>query len=207
MLEPDVTITDYILTIQCLYFARFFAGRSHPWFLLFASISLGSFAGGTVHGFLPDEQSLPYKVLWRVALISIGITAFAGWHVAATRIISIKTVKFIRGTAALQLCLFSVAILFYSQDFVLAALNYLLSALFLLVIFGREYLITGRIASLSGAAAIVLTFVSSYVQISGVSLHPQYFNHNALYHVIQFIALCMLFVAARFDTARQQYAR
>ena len=160
-----------------------------------------------MHGFLPDEQSLPYKVLWRVALISIGITAFAGWHVGAARITSIKMVKFIRGAAALQLCLFSMAILFYSQDFVLVALNYLLSALFLLVVFGREYLITGRGASLSGAAAIVLTFVSSYVQISGVSFHPQYFNHNALYHVIQFIALCMLFVAARFDTARQEYAR
>jgi hypothetical protein len=35
------------------------------------------------------------------------------------------------------------------------------------------------------------------VQQLRIAVHPVYLNHNALYHVIQFVALWMIFVAAR----------
>lgn len=207
MLEPDVTITDYVLAVQCLGFALLLARKSRPWFLLFASVSLGSFTGGTVHGFIPNEESPTYGALWRITLISIGITALAGWHVGASFLTDSRAVRLIRQVAVLQFCLFSVIILLYSQEFLFAALNYLPSALFLLVVFAKEYLATERAALLGGAIAIVLTFAGSFVQITGISLHPQYFNHNALYHAIQFGALCLLFAAAHWDSTGRKYAR
>jgi len=40
-------------------------------------------------------------------------------------------------------------------------------------------------------------FAASALQQLHVGLHPRYFNHNALYHLIQGIALALLFNALR----------
>ncbi len=44
---------------------------------------------------------------------------------------------------------------------------------------------------------LLLTFVAAYVQQAKIGLNPQYFNHNALYHLIQAVALGMFFLSAR----------
>jgi hypothetical protein len=44
---------------------------------------------------------------------------------------------------------------------------------------------------------LLLTFVAAGVQQAGIAVHPVYFNHNALYHVIQGVALFLIFVGAR----------
>jgi len=103
--------------------------------------------------------------------------------------------------------LFTLIILFYSQQFLLAAVNYLPAAFFLFFVFIRSYLKTNEAAPLCGAIGIILTFVGSFIQIAKISLHPQYFNHNALYHAIQFVAICLLFVTARWDIMRGEHEK
>jgi hypothetical protein len=44
---------------------------------------------------------------------------------------------------------------------------------------------------------VALSFVAAAVQQTETSLHPLYFNHNALYHLIQAFALLLIFLAAR----------
>jgi hypothetical protein len=44
----------------------------------------------------------------------------------------------------------------------------------------------------------VLTLVAAAVQQARIALHPTYFNHNALYHLLQAIALFLIFRAAIF---------
>ncbi len=39
--------------------------------------------------------------------------------------------------------------------------------------------------------------VAAGVQQLGIALHPVYFDHNALYHLIQAVAVLMLFLSAR----------
>jgi kynureninase len=56
---------------------------------------------------------------------------------------------------------------------------------------------TGERAARLAAFGLILTFVASAVQIGRVALHPVYFNHNALYHAVQAIALALLYVALR----------
>jgi hypothetical protein len=51
---------------------------------------------------------------------------------------------------------------------------------------------------LYGVTGLALTFVAAAVQQLRIAIHPVYFNHNALYHVIQAGALLLIFVAARF---------
>lgn len=47
-----------------------------------------------------------------------------------------------------------------------------------------------------------LTFVAAAVQQAGVALHPTYFDHNALYHLVQAVALWLFFLGFRSVTAR-----
>ena len=205
MLELDVTITDYILAAQCTCFALLIYKKSAniPWLFLFGSLSAASLIGGTVHGFLPDESTFAYAVLWRLTLISIGAMPLAGWYVGSSLLRSQQVAKWIRRAALAQFCVFSAIILFYSQQFLLAALNYLPTAVFLLIVFLHAYFKTKERAYLFGVASILLTFVGSFVQIAKISLHPIYFNHNALYHVIQFVAICLLFVTAQSDQRKK----
>ena len=105
--------------------------------------------------------------------------------------------------ALTQFFLFVIVIIFYSQQFLLAAINYLPMAFFLLLMFSCKYYQTKQIALLLGSIGILLTFIGSYIQIYQISLHPNYFNHNALYHVIQFIALYLLFNTSKWIIAKK----
>jgi hypothetical protein len=210
MLEPDVTITDYILAAQCLGLALLIYRKSAnmPWLLLFGSLGAASLIGGTVHGFFPDESSLAYAILWRLTLLSIGGTAFAGWYVGSAFLKDKRMAAWIEKAAIAEFLLFSAIVIFYSQLFLLAALNYLLAVIFLIVVFLCGYFKTKEKAFLFGLASMAFTLLGSFVQIAKISLHPDYLNHNALYHAIQFIAIWLLFFAALWDIkdeTEQQY--
>lgn len=45
------------------------------------------------------------------------------------------------------------------------------------------------------------------MQQAGVTVHPVYLDHNALYHVIQGIALWMIYRAAKWIVAAQPIVR
>jgi hypothetical protein len=206
MLEPDVTITDYILAAQSFGFAVLVCRKSInlPWLMLFGSLSIASLAGGTAHGFFSDESTtLISVILWKAALVAIGAMTLAGWYVGAAFLGNRQT-AWIEKLAIVQFCLFAAIILFYSQQFLLAAINYLPMAFFLLFVFIRSYFKSKERAPLCGAISIIMTFIGTYIQIEKIPLHPQYFNHNALYHAIQFVAICLLFVTARWDIAKRR---
>ena len=78
----------------------------------------------------------------------------------------------------------------------LAIAAYLPAALFLLAVFVSAGHRRGR-SNVSGTVGLALTFVAAAVQQLHIALHPVYFNHNALYHVIQGIAIVLLFLGAR----------
>jgi len=209
MLEPAVTITDFVLATQSFCFAVLVYRESTdlPWLTFFGALCIASLAGGVTHGFIPEESSLNYAIFWKAALIAIGAMALAGWYVGARFLGNNRVARWTRTIAIVQFFLFSAVVLFYSQDFLLAAINYLPTALFLLAVFSRSYFRARERAPLYGATAIMLTFVGSFIQIAKISPHPQYFDHNALYHAIQFVAICLLFVTARWDIVREKYEK
>jgi hypothetical protein len=100
----------------------------------------------------------------------------------------------------LQLVGYSVVVMFIVQTFRVAILNYLPASIFLLVVFFLTYVRVRKGPVLIGLVGIVLTFVAAGVQQAGVVVHPIYFDHNALYHVIQAVALFMIFWSARWFT-------
>ena len=204
MTEPDVTLTDYGLTILCVVLAHFIfhrGNRESPYRLWLTGFFLAAGAaplfGGTVHGFFTDEESLGHAILWPATLISIGVAAFCAWAIGARLLLHRNIRRVLVALAGVELAVYAGVVLVASQDFRLAVGDYLPATLFLLialVVANRRE----RSRALNVAAAgLVLTFVAAAIQQLEIALHPTYFDHNALYHVIQAIALLMFFVGAR----------
>ncbi len=205
MTEPDVALTDYGLAIESGVFAWLLinrgSGRGGPlgrWFVLFfQTTAAASLAGGTVHGFPLDQKTLAARMLWPATLIAIGGAALAAWAIGAYIQFPADGARWISRAAMLEFAIYAGAVMLGSQAFSVAVLNYLPAATFLLFAFALAYMRQRDRGFILGAAAMLLTFVAAGVQLAGIGLHPRYFTHNALYHLIQGVSLVMMFASAR----------
>ena len=209
--EPDVALTDYVLAIECAVFACLIYYKGEPgrrlrtWFgLFFGSIGLASFAGGTVHGFFLDQGTIGYAILWPATLITIGLTAFAVWAIGANLLFSPKIARRISAVAALEFVAYCLAVLLVTQEFWIAVGTYLPAVIFLLIVLLLLYRRTRDRDFRIGIMGLALTLLAAVIQQAGISLHPAYFNHNALYHVIQAAALFMIFRLSWFLTVTRK---
>ena len=130
-------------------------------------------------------------------MIATGITALSGWYVGSVFLKNQQLAKVIKKIGIVQFVIFTLVILFYSQDFFLAAINYLPTTIFLLVMFIKEYYRSNHQSLIFAICGILLIFLGSFIQMAKIALHPEYFNHNALYHVLQFIAMYLLFILSK----------
>jgi hypothetical protein len=88
--------------------------------------------------------------------------------------------------------------------FWVAIAYYLPAAMFLLAMLTRAYLRSADRALAMGVLGLLLTIIAAGLQSAGVPLHPVYFNHNALYHTLQAVAVFLVFLTARRLATRDQ---
>jgi hypothetical protein len=200
--EPDVTLTDYGLAIECALLAVFLyhtptsALRLRLHFVVFfCAVGLAALLGGTEHGFLLDKTTPLHTAVWKGTLVAIGVSALAAW-LAGAELIASTPARWIKAGAVVLFIgyLFAVA---RSDAFLVAIVHYLPAVIFLLAVFAWHYARGRDPPYLWGALALLLTFAAAGVQQARIGLHPVLFNHNALYHLIQAVALLSLFLAAR----------
>jgi hypothetical protein len=208
MSEPGVTLTDYGLAIECAVLTFLLLRQGDPqeplrfWFVVFlASVGLTALAGGTVHGFFSSEKTVGQAILWPTTLIAVGVSALAGWAIGAKILFDPGTARAVVVIAAVQFFLYCLIVLFVNRTFAVAVINYVPALLFLTVAFGVMYARDHAPELLVGLGGLVLTFAGAGVQQLRIGLHPVYFNHNALYHLIQAAALLMIYVGARWAVA------
>jgi hypothetical protein len=204
MTEPAVTLTDYAIAIECAVFvyalARLDAREMELrfWFIVFfASIGIASALGGTVHGFFLPAGSRGRAILWPATMLSILVTSTAAWTIGAVLHLHKQGATLIRRLALAQLAIFSLIVLFVTSKFYVAILAYLPSTLFLLFALVAAYRRVPRKRVGWGVVGLGLTLVGAAVQQLHIGIHPHYFNHNAVYHVIQIVAFWMIFLAAK----------
>jgi hypothetical protein len=216
MNEPDVTLTDYVIAFECftfcsLLFKQYGFQSPSKWFaLFFASIGLAAFAGGTVHGFFPAHETFMHDTFWFVSMASIGLMALSGWIIGAFLLrLSNKAIAIIKAMAGFGFAVYILYLLLVSQEFLIAILNYLPAAVFLLSVFIYRYFKEKTMPTILGIVAMLLTFLSSFVQQAQIIVHPVYFDHNALYHLIQIVALFLLFLSAKYfiETTENSYVK
>src|SRR5205085_239532 len=138
------------------------------------------------------------RELWPTTLIAIGVTAFAGTHIAATLQFEQKiAVRLIKAAAGVFI-LYCIVVLFIADSFLVAILDYLPAVILLGWVFLTAYRRTHQQAFRNGFVGVCMMLVAASVQQAKLGIHPKYFNHNAVYHLIQEIALLMVFTTARY---------
>jgi hypothetical protein len=205
MTEADVVVTDYLLTVESVVLAVLVAGapatKPHlqHWFVLFFSATaLASLAGGTVHGFFQAASSAVGAVLlWRTALVAIGVAAASAWTIGGRLVLGDAAARTVERAAWIELVGYSAIVILVTDAFWVAIVNYLPAVLFLAIAFGVVYRATLDPGIAIGLVGLGLTLVAAALQRTGITVHPLYFTHNALYHSVQAVALLLLFLSAR----------
>ena len=196
MHEPATTLTDYVLCLQCAWFAVAIGRRptrsllGTAFTVLFASVAMASAAGGTVHGFFA-EPSTAREALWSLTLLSIGVTAAAMLVVAVRLGLPDRPGRVLVAVAAWSV--YAAIVLLVSTSFAVAIAASLPTALLLAVVLLARRELAGAGAGLAG---VVLALLGAAGQQAGIGLHPRYFDHNAVYHVVQMAALYLLYRCA-----------
>ena len=212
MTQIDVSLTDYGLAVECVCFtclmARSRAGNSSlpvVFMLFFFSIAIAAAAGGTVHGFFLDESSLGYRILWPSTLVVMGVTALSGVHIATALHFSRSKAVQINRIALTAFITYFAIVLFIRRDFLIAILGYLPALVFVGVAFLLSYLRQRKLGFLIGFLGVCTMFFAAAAQQAKLGIDPRYFNHNALYHALQALALFMVFLAARAATKAEEF--
>ncbi|WP_041448614.1 hypothetical protein [Anaeromyxobacter sp. Fw109-5] len=204
VLEPDVTLTDLGLAIECAVLAmllvRDAGAPASRWFAaFFAVLSAAAGLGAAEHGFVADKASTPGRMVWTATLLAVGLAAVAGWGAAARLVLGRRTARAVTAGVAVAFAGYAAVVVGVDRRFLVAIAFYLPAAIVLLVAFVRVAR-RGVRGAIAGAWGMGLTFVAAAVQQGGVALHPRYFDHNALYHVIQAVGLYLVFRGARAAT-------
>jgi hypothetical protein len=204
MHEPDVTLTDYAVALECIVLVVLLWRppiRRHDllvWFtLLLGSMSLASFCGGTVHGFFGDSGTLGNKILWTTTMLTMGLTALSMWAIGAKLLFSPRIADWVIVVAVAQLVIYSLVILLGSRTFLVGLIETMPAVLFLLVALVYAYVRKPHSSLLVAAGGLALSVAASVLQQAGVGIHELYFNHNAVYHVLLAISVLLLFLGGR----------
>lgn len=194
MHELAVAITDFILAVECTVFAVLIArkmprGSYRMWLLaFFVSIAAGALCGGVTHAYFPIDTAAA-RTIWVATMLAVGITTLACWNLGAE--VLHKRWLVLRVLALLEFFGYLGVIAKGGRLYVLVIINYLPAALFLLVacvIAWRR----GQRALRWTALGLVLTFVAAAIQVGSIALPP--IDHNTLYHLVQAVALVLIYL-------------
>ena len=169
---------------------------------------MASLTGGTVHGFFLDQSTVGYRILWPTTLIAMGVAAASAWVLTGFSISkSVDSVKQWAFFAVIVFLIYSTVVLFYSQRFTVVILNYVPAMVALLAVSIRKYVRTHSTSFLLVIGGISVTFVAAFIQQAGFGIHPDYFNHNSTYHLVQALGLLILFKGAKDLTRIERIAQ
>lgn len=201
--RPAVSLTDFALAIECTAFASVLVAQpaSNPvlrtWFVaFFASVTLASMLGGTMHGFFEYSTRRVREVLWVATLVAVVLAGFAEWSIGAALLGDAAVSQWIVGFALLLTVACLWIVLFVRRDFAMAIVAYVPATLFFLASLVVTYRHSPDPALAWGSAGLVLVFLGAALQQRGVAIHRIRIDHNTLYHIIQGVALWLIFVAA-----------
>ena len=88
------------------------------------------------YGFFPDPDSAAKLMLKVATMVALGLTALAAWVLGAVILFGERVARIVTTIAAAEFVLYVVCLLFFSQSFFVAIVNYLPSAVFVLGVFG-----------------------------------------------------------------------
>ncbi|MBW3553785.1 MAG: hypothetical protein KY466_09745 [Gemmatimonadetes bacterium] len=202
--EPDVALTDLALAVESALFAWLLRARGARRTLrtllvaLFVALAASSLLGALFHAFFPAKAAAASgRAMWLLVTGAIGGVAAVLWLLDALLLGGERAVRRALPLAGLYLAGFMAVIAFVDDSYATVIVFYLPPLLLLTGIAAVRVLRERSTTWALVLAGLLLSFAAAAAQFLGVALHPRYFNANAVYHVVQGIALAVLFVGFR----------
>ena len=199
--EPVTLVTDYLLALLTGLLAYWMWSRSYEaagagrietsswlrwWSAAYAASAVSGVFGGTVHGFSHALRPPLLAGLWMVTLQSLVVAGFA----VVCAVIAVSRAHRARARWMAGLAFGACGLWVAAHPVFLSALVPYSAALLVVTVFAlRHPLSASSRLLLSGIAVSV---VAAAIQRSRLSLHP-HFNHNDLFHVVQGLAVWLLY--------------
>jgi hypothetical protein len=182
--EPTTTITDYLLTAECIFFGALLIRNNLLWGISFFILAVAAAAGGTYHGFISHISAPTAQALWKITLYSIGLATLLLLFATVLAYMPKPWKNIFLAITILQFVVYAY-IMSGSNDFQYVIYNYIpaMIAILLMAIFHKNLWLVG---------AVLISFAGAAIQRSGVQLH-KHFNFNDIYHVVQMVAMYFFF--------------
>ena len=176
MSEPVTSITDYMLAVAAAWFAwSLWRAGQRACSLTFMFTSLGAFFGGTSHAFASEALFKPAVYSIGLASMFLLIGAKPSWAIVAV-------LKFIAYATWM----------ITHDDFKYVIIDYGVTLILVAILQSIAWFDSRAESAPWIVGSICVSVAGALVQQMNVDLHP-HFNHNDLYHVIQLVALWMLY--------------
>ena len=197
--EPSTLATDYMLGALCAALAWRLRSKARSanrramrsWAQALAATALGSFAGGTYHGFSTVLPAPLARAIWAVTTIVVGMAACLLLSATLTAAVQRTSRRWLLYAVWGQFAIYAAWMLRHDA-FVNVIVEYGLAMLFVLLLHLAAPRLRREPSTRWVVAGVALTFVAAGVQQSGFDLH-RHLNHNDLQHLVQMVAVWFLY--------------
>jgi hypothetical protein len=201
--DPDVVFTDLGLAVLGAWFAWRLAAASGPGSLgkagalLMAALASAAFWGAVFHAFFPlNTATVAGFIAWIPVSLSIVVAAATLLELGLRVLAPGRRQPVRRGIVAAYAAAFALAVLLVDESFTTIVRFYVPTLLhFLAAATARAFREGPGWTPI--ALGLTLSGIAALLQQLKVAVHPVYFDHNAVYHVVQAAALVVLFLGFR----------
>jgi MFS family permease len=207
--EPDVALTDLALAILSGYFG--WRLRASPedrgegqqtlriaGVLIMLGLASAALFGAIFHAFFPDNTATPSgRIAWAPVVLSILTVAATLLWLALSVLAPWLARRIARGLLLVYCLSFAVVALLLDDSFGGIVRFYGPVLILILIAAAVQAVRTRSVGWMLLAGGFAISILAALLQQAGVSIHPRYFNHNAVYHVVQGIALVLLYYGFR----------
>jgi hypothetical protein len=216
--EPDVALTDLGLALLGGYFGWRLSRSprkggeedtlAKAGSVIMVGLASAAFFGAVFHAFFPEKTaSVPGRLAWAPVVLSIVTVAATLLWLALSVVVPRLSPVVTRGLLILYCTAFAGVALLIDDSFTSIVRFYGPVLILMLAAAAIQAARTRSAAWALIAGGLAISIVAALLQQAGVSIHPRYFNHNAVYHVVQGVALVLLyygFVRARTTTRERR---
>lgn len=213
--DPDVVFTDLGLTVLGAFLAWLLwrkgaaAGSlTRAGVVIMAALASAAFWGALFHAFFPsDTETRAGFIAWIPVSLSIIVVACSLLALGLRVLIGPMANGVRRAVVAIYCAAFAYVVFFVDESYATIVRFYAPTLVLFLIAAVREALRQDAVGWWLLAAAFAISIVAALLQQLQVAVHPVYFDHNALYHVLQGIALVLLYLGFQRATSQRRAPR
>lgn len=201
--EPAVVLTDLGLAALGAWFAWRLRepepsgalGRAPA--ALMAGLAGAAFFGAVFHAFFPeDTATLPGRLAWIPVTLSIVVAAAMLLEMALRALLPRMASPIRRALVAVYAAAFALTVVAVDESFV-TIVRFYVPALLLFLGGATVRAVRQGDGWTWVALGLACSAGAAVLQQLELALHPVYFDHNAVYHVVQAAALAVLYIGFR----------